>query len=88
MPSIEEETRSQLHRALVVHKLCDACAISASQGYDFADRDEGFWNGLAEIQQDLVSFLERLPRLLPSRIINQEMPPAGDPFYESPEEDA
>jgi hypothetical protein len=82
MPSIEEEMRAHRQRALVVQKLCESSATVANA--DLERRQEGFWFGLGEIVEEFVSFLERLPKVLPAHVQNNEMPPAGDPFYDYP----
>lgn len=83
MPSIEEEVRSVKCRALVVARLCDASAQAAHrEGWDDRKRDANFWHGVEGLMLDIVSFFERLPRVVPGHILNHRMPPKGSSFYD------
>jgi hypothetical protein len=87
MPSIEEEARTLRCRALVVARLCDASAQAARhEGWDDRERDAYFWHGVEGLMLDIVSFFERLPRVVPGHILNHQMPPEGSPFYDTPTE--
>lgn len=84
MSSIEEEARTLKCRALVVARLCDASAQAARhEGWDDREREAYFWHGVEGLMLDIVSFFERLPRVVPGHILNHLMPPEGSPFYDT-----
>lgn len=84
MSSIEEEARTLKCRALVVARLCDASSQAARrEGWDDRERDAYFWHGVEGLMLDIVSFFERLPRVVPGHILNHRMPPEGSPFYDT-----